>query len=118
MKNLKSFHKKLVKESGNEKDYSIAEAMDKDLAKEDALSLVSEFVKDVKKKFPNKQDKLEILKDVSKTLEFYIHEIENTTSSIDVMSVSAPTLDFDEVGFEPEEDFDIKRFNNKFSEEE
>ena len=40
MKNLKSFHKKLVKESNSEQNYSIAEAVDKDLAKEDALSLV------------------------------------------------------------------------------
>jgi len=115
MKNLKSFHKKLVKESNNSDDYSIAEAVDKDLAKEDALSLVSEFVKDVKKRFPNKQDKLEILKDVSKTLEFYINEIENTTSSIDIMTISPPTLDFDEVGSEfenNEEEFE-DRFEDK-----
>ena len=70
----------------------------KDLAKEDALSLVSEFVKDVKKKFPNKEDKLEILRDASKTLDFYINEIENT-SSIDIMSAPMGTsaLSFDDL---------------------
>lgn len=115
MKNLKSFHKKLVKESDNSNDYSIAEAVDKDLAKEDALSLVSEFVKDVKKRFPNKQDKLEILRDVSKTLEFYINEIENTTSSIDIMTISPPTLDFDEVGSEFEDNSDNEEeFEDRF----
>lgn len=97
MKTLKNFQQKLAKESDS-KEYSIDEAVSKDLAKEDALALVSEFVKDVKKKFPNKQDKLEILRDVSKTLEFYINEIENT-SSIDLMSVvpASPPLSFDDV---------------------
>lgn len=106
MKSLEKFHKRLMKESTNE--YSIEEAVSKDLAKEDALQLVAEFVKDVKKKFDNKEDKLEILRDVSKTLEFYINEIENTTSnSIEVMSVSQPpssALSFDDVMGDSEED--------------
>lgn len=100
MKNLDKFYKKLIKESG-QREYSIDEAVDKDLAKEDALTLVSEFVKEIKKKFDNKQDRLEILKDASKTLEFYINEIENTSSSIDIMSVSSPpppSLNFDDMG--------------------
>ncbi len=97
MRNLEKFHKKLINESGN-KEYTIDEAISKDIAKEDALSLVSEFVKDVKKKFPNKQDKLEILKDVSKTLEFYINEIENTSSIDFVPHSSSPALSFDELG--------------------
>ncbi len=97
MRNLEKFHKKVINESGD-KEYTIDEAVNKDLAKEDALSLVSEFVKDVKKKFPNKQDKLEILKDASKTLEFYINEIENT-SSIDFISHDhSPALSFDDLG--------------------
>lgn len=105
MKSLEKFHKRLMKESTNE--YSIEEAVSKDLAKEDALQLVAEFVKDVKKKFSNKEDKLEILRDVSKTLEFYINEVENTTSnSIEVMSVSQPSsaLSFDDVMDTSEED--------------
>lgn len=108
MKDLRKFHKHLIKESGTP-EYSIDEAVDKDLAKEDALSLVSEFVKDVKKKFPNKEDKLEILRDVSKTLEFYINEIENT-SSIDIMSspMAPPALSFDDlVGSDDEESSSI-----------
>ena len=97
MRDLEKFHKRLIKESGKQ-EYTIQEAVDKDLAKEDALALVSEFVKDVKKKFTNKEDKLEILRDVSKTLEFYINEIENT-SSIDMIPTmsSAPSLSFDEL---------------------
>ncbi len=117
MKNLKSFHNKLMKESSaNKEDYSIAEAVDKDLAKEDALSLVSEFVKDVKKRFPNKQDKLEILRDVAKTLDFYINEIENT-SSIDIMSVSSsvPTMSFDDVSSDESEESEDE---DLFSDEE
>ena len=106
MKNLKSFHSKLMKEGNN--DYFMKESADKDLAREDALALVGEFVKDVKKKFPNKQDKLEILKDVSKILQFYMDEIENTSSSIDVMSVSSapPTLNFDDVQDDGEDSID------------
>ena len=102
MRDLKKFHKHLIKESGKE-EYSIDEAVDKDLAKEDALSLVSEFVKDVKKKFPNKEDKLEILKDASKTLDFYINEIENT-SSIDIMSTpfTSSALSFDDLSGDEE----------------
>lgn len=100
MKDLKKFHKHLMKESDQPK-YSIDEEVKKDLAKEDALTLVSEFVKDVKKKFPEKKDRLEVLKDVEKTLTFYINEIENT-SSIDVMSVVPHdhSVGFDEVGKE------------------
>jgi len=111
MKNLKSFHTKLVKENTN--DYFVEESVDKDIAKEDSLELVSQFVKDVKKKFPNKQDKLEILRDVSKVLEFYINEIENTSSSIDVMSASSapPVLGFDDVQNKGEDD-DIDTVDN------
>jgi hypothetical protein len=94
MKNLKKFHKALIQESG---EYEIKEAADKELAKEDSLSLVSEFVKDVKKKFDNKKDVLEILKDASKVLEFYINEIENS-SDIDIMApVSTDVLTFDDI---------------------
>lgn len=97
MKSLKKFHKHLIAESGD-KEYTVEERVDKDLAREDALTLVSEFVKDVKKKFPKKEDKLEVLRDASKTLEFYINEIENTTSSIDIMSIApSPALSFDDV---------------------
>lgn len=104
MKNLRKFHKHLIKESGA-KEYSIDEAVDKDLAKEDALSLVSEFVKDVKKKFPNKEDKLEILRDASKTLDFYINEIENTSMEVmSAVSFGPSTLNFDDLTGNDEEE--------------
>ena len=109
MKNLKRFHKELIKESD---DYEITEAADKELAKEDSLSLVSEFVKDVKKKFDNKKDVLEILKDASKVLSFFINEIENS-SDIDISapSASVDVLTFDDISSSrkpqpPKPDFD------------
>ncbi len=93
---MDKLNKKLIKE--NSKPYTMEEAVNKDLAKEDALSLVSEFVKDVKKKFPNKEDKLEILRDISKTLEFYINEIENTSSSLDIGPMFTHSMELDTIG--------------------
>lgn len=96
MKDLKKFHKRLIKES-SKKEYTIKEAINKDLQREDALALISEFVKDVKKKF-DKKDVLEILRDTSKTLDFFINEIENT-STTNIMSVASPStaLSFDDI---------------------
>ena len=72
MENFKKFLNKL-----NEETYQVVkEEESKDLAKEDALSLIADFVKDVKVKFKKDEDRLEILKSASKTLEFYIDEIE------------------------------------------
>jgi hypothetical protein len=94
MKNLKSFHKQLLREAGEQ--YSISEAADKDLAKEDVLSLISEFVKEIKKQFTDKNDRMEILRDASKCLDFFINEIENTSQPIDVLpSISTHFDEFD-----------------------
>ena len=85
MKNIDSFKSKLLKEM-NKEIFTEAQVK-KDLEREDALLLISNFVKDIKKKFPDKSDRLEILKDTAKTLDFYINEIENTSSfSIGVAS--------------------------------
>lgn len=79
-KNLNSFLDKLKLENNKHTKYKVLEEQEsKDLAKEDALTLIAEFVKDVKKKFENKDDRIEILNDALKTLEFYINEIQNTT---------------------------------------
>jgi hypothetical protein len=71
MKSVKDLVKRLAEET-----YQIKEGDgDKDLAKEDALSLIADFVKEVKKSFKDKEDELEILRAASKTLEFFINEI-------------------------------------------
>jgi hypothetical protein len=80
-KNLSNLLDKLKYENKETTNFNILEEESKDLAKEDSLALIAEFVKDVKKKFENKDDQLEILRDASKTLEFYINEIVNTDSS-------------------------------------
>lgn len=81
MKELNNFLDKLMLESGKSKGrYNVLdeEGPSKDLAKEDALALIAAFVKDVKKKFPKSEDRIEIIKDASKTLEFYMNEISNS----------------------------------------
>jgi len=92
---MEKFNKKLVKE--NKKSYSIEEKVNKDLAREDSLALIAEFVKDVKKKF-DREDVLNILKDASKTLNFYISEIENTSSSLDVGPMFTHSMELDTIG--------------------
>lgn len=79
-KNLSGLLEKLRYENKETSSFNILEEENKDLAKEDSLALIAEFVKDVKKKFENREDQLEILRDASKTLEFYINEIINTDS--------------------------------------
>jgi hypothetical protein len=71
MKSVKELVKRLAEET-----YQIKEGDgDKDLAKEDALSLIADFVKEVKKSFKHADDQVEILRAASKTLEFFINEI-------------------------------------------
>ncbi len=87
MKELNNFLSKLKLENKVSNKYTVLdEEESKDLAKEDALALIAEFVKDVKKKFQKKEDRLEILKDASKTLEFYINEIVNTEPTTTTIS--------------------------------
>lgn len=97
-KNLNNFLDKLKLES---KAYSkvnvLDEQEDKELAKEDALTLIAEFVKDVKKKFEGKQDRIEILKDALKTLEFYINEIQNSSPTQSFDNFEKPVHSFDSV---------------------
>ena len=70
MKSIGKFLDKLTEEA-----FTISEE-DVDDAKEEALSFVAEFVKDVKKRFPKKEDKMVILEAAQKTLKFFIEEIE------------------------------------------
>ena len=48
----------------------------KNLTKEDALAMVSNFVKEIRKKFPSAADRKEILKTALKTLQFYVDEVD------------------------------------------
>lgn len=72
MDNMKGFLKKLDEETFQ----VVKEEESKNLAREDALALIAEFVKGVKKDFSKKEDQLSILRSASKTLDFYINEIE------------------------------------------
>lgn len=64
------------------------EEVSKNLAKEDALTLIAEFVKDIKKKFSKQADRTEILDAAKKTLDFFINEIDKE----DVMEVPEPDI--------------------------
>ena len=71
MKDINNFLSKLHEET--EKLYEAEDA--KNLAREEALSLVAEFVKNVKKKFEDPSDVREVLNTVLKTLQFYVDQI-------------------------------------------
>lgn len=101
--NLNGFLDKLKFENKDSSSFQVLDEESKDLAKEDALALIAEFVKDVKKKFENKDDQLEILQDASKTLEFYINEVVNSAPKTTINFGSKPsTFNSDSV-----EDFDF-----------
>lgn len=100
MGNMSNFLKKLEEET-----YQVVkEEESKDLAKEDALSLIAEFVKDVKKQFKKKEDRVEILKSAAKTLDFYIDEIEEEEPDDFEMGMGSSSMDFDD---DSEDDDDI-----------
>lgn len=108
MKSLKNFQSKLLRENVT---FEAKEQPSKELAKEDALTLIAEFVRDVKKKFPKKEDKLEILKDAQKTLNFFINEILNSGPADDwndPVETIEPVSSFDADNEEDdEEEFDL-----------
>jgi len=111
MKGMDDFLRKLSEET----DATGQEDVSKNLAKEDALRLIADFVKTVKTRFTKPADRLEILNAAEKTLRFYIDEIEGDqfSASLSVGSFSAPApepvpegepeSDFDETGDEEEE---------------
>ena len=101
MASFRSFLDKLDESSYN----IVKEEETKSLAKEDALSLIATFVKDVKKKFTKPEDRVEILGAASKTLDFYINEIEKEEEPD--FGSDTSSFDFDETppeGEEPEEE--------------
>lgn len=89
------------------------EQVSKNLAKEDALTLIAEFVKDVKKKFVKKADRTEILDAAKKTLEFFINEIDKDEMSEIPEPEFIPSEDETDLGSEEStspdetEDFDF-----------
>ena len=112
-KNLSNLLDKLKYENKEISSFNVLEEENKDLAKEDSLALIAEFVKDVKKKFENREDQLEILRDASKTLEFYINEIVNTDSaSPSTFTKPKPIKSFDTPAEESgeEENFNLDEF--------
>ena len=78
----------------------LEEQKEKEVAKEDALTMIAEFVKDVKKKFTDDEDRVEILKAASKTLDFYIEEIEEGEEEMDYEGAG----EFEPMGDEGEEE--------------
>lgn len=81
------------------------EEVSKNLAKEDALTLIAEFVKDVKRQFAKTADRKEILDAARKTLEFFINEIdveeeEDFEPEFPVVSVSADVDDDEDESFD------------------
>lgn len=106
--NLNSFLDKLRFENKKPgESFEVLDEESKDLAKEDALALIAEFVKDVKKKFENRDDQIEILRDASKTLEFYINEVVNSEPK------SSTTISFGSAGADSDSDsLDSEDFSN------
>jgi hypothetical protein len=84
MKGMNDFLKKLTEET----DSADQEDASKNLAKEDALKFVADFVKSVKGKFSKNADRIEIIRAGVKTLQFYVDELEGdsfaTSLSIDL----------------------------------
>jgi hypothetical protein len=112
-RNLNSLLDKLKYENKEVSSFNILKEENKDLAKEDSLALIAEFVKDIKKKFENKDDQLEVLRDASKTLEFYINEIMNTSSvrSIDTSSIiDRGPKSFDTSSYDDSNEIDLDEF--------
>lgn len=101
MKGMNDFLRKLSEEA----EMTGQEDVSKNLAKEDALRLIADFVKTVKGKFTKPADRLEILNAADKTLRFYIDEIEGDqfSASLSVGSFSMPEPVPEE---EVESDFD------------
>ena len=82
----------------------------KNLAKEDALTLIAEFVKDVKKKFSKKADRNEILEAARKTLDFFINELDKE-EVMEVPEPEFPTMDAeDETGHTDDSDIEEVEF--------
>jgi len=103
MKGMNDFLRKLSEEA----EGAGQEDVSKNLAKEDALRLIADFVKTVKAKFTKPADRLEILNAAEKTLGFYIDELEGdqfgASLSVGMGSFSSPAPVPEE---EPESDFD------------
>ncbi len=73
MKGMNDFLTKLYEET----DVAGKEEVSKNLAKEDALKFVADFVKSVKSKFSKNADRIEILRASAATLQFYVDEFED-----------------------------------------
>lgn len=102
MEDIKNFLKKM-----NEETYQIVEEEEsKNLAKEDTLTLIAEFVKDVKKRFAKSADRMEILKLAAKTLDFYIENIETDEDEVEVGFENPMSVDIDSTEEEPVSDLE------------
>ncbi len=84
------------------------EDVSKNLAKEDALKYIADFVKDIKSKFSKPADRAEILEAASKTLRFYIDEIDSDefAASLSVGTFSTPEMSPEPVPVEDEDEYE------------
>jgi len=103
MNGIKSFLNKLIEQTDNVGQ----EEVSKNLAKEDTLTLIAGFVKDLKKRFTKGADRLEILNAASKTLNFYINEIESENTGFQGFDMTSSDNDD-----EDEENYDSEESNN------
>ena len=84
------------------------EDVSKNLAKEDALKYIADFVKDIKSKFSKPADRAEILEAASKTLRFYIDEIDSDefAASLSVGSFTTPEISSEPIPDDEDDDDD------------
>jgi len=102
MKDIDIFLKRL-----HEETEKLNEADDaKNMAREEALSLVAEFVKNVKKKFEDPSDVRDVLDTVLKTLQFYVDQIAAGDMPSSLSRPSGPR-DLGGVGLEISKDSDL-----------
>ena len=97
-KNKFSKNKNLLNKLSEQAETAGEEEASKNLAKEDALSLIANFVKDIKKKFSKHADRSEILEAAQKTLKFYIDEIDEEEQESEFEIPETPTLETPALG--------------------
>lgn len=102
MKGMNDFLRKLTEET----DDAGKEDSSKNLAKEEALRLIADFVKTVKGKFPKSADRIEVLNACENTLRFYIDELEGEqfAGSLSIDLSGTEDIPEDNFSLEDEED--------------
>ncbi len=96
-----------LRKLNEETEESGKEEVSKNIAKEDALKFVADFVKSVKGKFSKSADQIEILRAGVKTLQFYVDELEGDsfTASLSI-DLSDESDNYPEDNFEVEDEYE------------